>query len=138
MLIYAPVSFFLLAKNIQKAVQSPPMAYDFRHIHNDANPYPWDSVTFVPSWDLEWLETNQPWFAILTTVTIIGFFGTSEDCFPVYRGYMVWLGLGRCFPRIRKQETPPSEPHYIDDPEDLLRNGIELVEMGGANRGVAE
>ncbi|KAI1658196.1 pheromone A receptor-domain-containing protein [Daldinia decipiens] len=138
MLVYAPISFILLAQNIQKAVKSPPAAYDFRRIHDDADPYPWNSVTFVPSWNLEWLETNQPWFAILTTVTIIGFFGTSEDCFPVYRRYMVWLGLGRCFPRLRQQEIPPSEPRFIDDPDELLRNGIELVEMGGVNRAVTE
>ncbi|KAF3064768.1 pheromone receptor [Daldinia childiae] len=138
MLIYAPVSLFLLAKNIENAVKSPPSAYDFHRIHDDADPYPWDSVTFVPSWNIEWLEMNQPWFAILTTVTIIGFFGTSEDCSPVYRGYMTWLGLGRCLPRPRQQVVSHNVPHYIDDPEDLLRNGIELVEMGGGNGGAAE
>ncbi|KAI0114863.1 pheromone A receptor-domain-containing protein [Daldinia grandis] len=140
MLLYGPVSLFLLGKNIQNAVQSPPMQYDFYRIHdNDANPYPWNSVTFVPSWNLEWLETNQPWFAILTTVAIIGFFGTSEDCFPVYRGYMIWLGFGRCFRRFRQQEVVLGAPRVLDDPEDLLRNGIELVEMGSnGNRGVAE
>ncbi|KAI0847929.1 pheromone A receptor-domain-containing protein [Daldinia vernicosa] len=138
MLVYAPVSFILLSKNIQMAVQEPPSAYDFHRIHDDADPYPWDSVTFVPSWNMEWLEMNQPWFAIMTTVTIIGFFGTSEDCSPVYRGYMEWLGLGRCLPRPKPQEAPPSQPHFLDDPDELLRNGIELVEMGGGNREVAE
>ncbi|KAI8963978.1 pheromone A receptor-domain-containing protein [Daldinia sp. FL1419] len=134
MLVYTPVSFILLAQNIQKAVQAPPKPYDFGAIHGPGNAYLWDLVTFVPSWDLDWLVMNQPWFAILTTVVIVAFFGTSEECWPVYRGCMLWLGLGRCIPNLRQQNVPnspnrPNHDHPDDHPGELPRDGIELVDM---------
>ncbi|OTB20639.1 hypothetical protein K445DRAFT_51844 [Daldinia sp. EC12] len=140
MLIYGPVSLFLLGENIHMAVQSPPMPYDFERIHSntDTDSYPWNSVSFMPSWSIDWLELNQAWFSILTTAAIVAFFGTSEECSPVYCRYMTWLGLGRCFPSLRLQAASPPEPDEDDHPDNLLRDGIELVEMGNGNGVVAE
>ncbi|KAI1800641.1 pheromone A receptor-domain-containing protein [Daldinia bambusicola] len=139
MLIYGPVSLFLLGENIRMAVNYPPTPYDFMRIHSNIQQYPWNSVIFTPSWSIDWLEMNQPWFSILTTVAIVAFFGTSEECSPVYCRYMTWLGLGWCFPSLRLQAaSSPPEPEEDEHPDDLLRDGIELMEMGTGNGVVAE
>ncbi|KAI2630818.1 pheromone A receptor-domain-containing protein [Hypoxylon sp. NC1633] len=138
MIVYLPVSIYLLVFNIQSAQASTYLPYSYTRIHWEASELPWDAILFKPSWLIPSPVMNQPWFAIATTAVIVAFFGTTQDALGMYRRFAIALGFGRFFPRLRKQYDGGEAPRRAPDQDDTQRSWIELDNVDNRkNRGNA-
>ncbi|KAI6092554.1 pheromone A receptor-domain-containing protein [Hypoxylon rubiginosum] len=109
--VYFPVSVYYMALNIRGGMEANFKPYDLDRIHNGNNPYPWDAITFVPSWMLPNSVINQPWIPIATSIAIVLFYGTTQDGLDMYREYAA--ALGRVFWRPRQASNVAANPGPI-------------------------
>ncbi|OTA93239.1 hypothetical protein M434DRAFT_73414 [Hypoxylon sp. CO27-5] len=135
--IYLPVSIYLFAYNIQESMKSTYRPYNYKRIHFEATPYPWNAILYVPSWLISTSMMNQPWIAIATTVVIVAFFGTTQDGLKMYRECALTLGLGRCFPKLLKSQAPRNGGSQAVNPDDTQDSWIELVHKPNRDKGKA-
>ncbi|KAI0131609.1 pheromone A receptor-domain-containing protein [Hypoxylon sp. NC0597] len=136
-IIYLPVSIYLFVCTIQESVKSTYWPYSYKRIHFEPSPYPWNAILYVPSWLISTSMMNQPWIAIATTVVIVAFFGTTQDGLKMYREYAVALGLGRCFPKLRKSHASRNGGSQAVNPDDTQDSWIELVHKSDRDKGKA-
>jgi hypothetical protein len=100
---YAPISLAFLLYDIRGTAW---LRYDYHRIHHNTEPYPWDSVLFIPSWATPWVLTNLCYIAILTTIPIFVFFGMTRGALDAYRRWAVAMGCARCFPALSRPFHP--------------------------------
>ncbi|KAI1417505.1 hypothetical protein F5Y13DRAFT_59136 [Hypoxylon sp. FL1857] len=136
-IVYLPVSIYLLVYSIQASVGATYRPYSYKRIHFDDSPYPWNAIFYVPSWLISTAQMNLPWISIATTVVIVAFFGTTKDGLKMYRKYAVALGLGRCFPKLLKTRASRDGRGPIETPDDTRDSWIELVHKPNRDKGKA-
>lgn len=102
---YVPLQMAFFVINLKETLTllTP---YDYYAIHFIPYPYPWKAIIFLPSWDMDFATLNQPWVAIVTTIPIVMFFGMTQDAIDAYRGFLVQLGFGFCFPKLKDPYKP--------------------------------
>lgn len=101
---YFPVVVVLAMFNIQHMGVLKPFDYD--RIHNNAAPYPWNSIIYMDSGEVGFGGLNNAWIPILTTIPIFIFFGTTKDAINEYRRMGLKIGLGRFWPRLYEEYDP--------------------------------
>ncbi|KAI1143769.1 pheromone A receptor-domain-containing protein [Hypoxylon sp. FL0543] len=138
LVVYLPVSIYLLVYNIQNAARASWRPYSYKRIHYEASPYPWNAILYVPSWMMSTATMNQPWISIATTVAIVAFFGTTRDGLQMYRRYALALGLGRCFPKLRESRASRVQRSQDATPdEEDQSTWIELIRKPDEDKGKA-
>ncbi|RYP45503.1 hypothetical protein DL768_008170 [Monosporascus sp. mg162] len=118
---YLPLQLFYLSAGVREtAAASAYRAYDLERVHGEdgsgfsgddgsggnghGNPYPWSAILFVPSWLVPASAMNQAYVAIATTAVIFVFFGLGEEARGTYRRCALRIGLGRCWPALRRDD----------------------------------
>ncbi|ODA80017.1 hypothetical protein RJ55_02975 [Drechmeria coniospora] len=105
---FFPIVVTLAVLNILAMGSIKPFSYDT--IHNHATPLPWNTVVLVTSNDVPWAYMNSAYIPILTTVPIFAFFGTTIDALNQYRVVLVFVGLAKFFPSLRREYDPDRVP----------------------------
>lgn len=104
MVPFLPINILMFVYNVYAIRGLVP--YDYDAIHNQASPYPWNSVILATSDKLTFQLMNVPYIAILTAIPIFVFFGTTKDAMNDYRKILLFVGLGKLFPRLNDEYDP--------------------------------
>ena len=103
---FFPIVVALAVLNIKDL--GPIEKYDYNAIHNRVYPYTWDSIIFMPSTTIPFSLMNLGYIPILSAIPVFIFFGTSKDALNDYRKVLVFIGLGKVFPRLDREYDPDS------------------------------
>ncbi|KPM41561.1 hypothetical protein AK830_g5045 [Neonectria ditissima] len=106
---FLPVVVILAVLNVRHA--SPLMPFDYDDIHNPIFPYPWNTITYLPSNQLEFAFINNCYIPILSAVPIFVFFGMTKDAMNTYRRGFLHLGLGWFFPGLHEEYDPDRDAY---------------------------
>ncbi len=110
---YFIVQFLFLVSNItSQADWSRPYNYD--HIHYDPPPNQWTGVapnswsriTFILTDQLDFASMNMSYVPILTVIPLFVSFGATKEAINTYRMYLVNIGLGRVWPKLKEEYNP--------------------------------
>ncbi|KAI1169534.1 GPCR fungal pheromone mating factor [Nemania sp. FL0916] len=123
LVVYLPVMIYYLVFSVRDTSGTHP--YNFRKLHDSANPYPWDAILFVPSWIIPTTVMNQPWVVIATSVAIVFFFGTTAEAKQMYMEYAENIGLAGCLQILKWKRGKSTSP--ADDSADTHESGRTLV-----------
>lgn len=80
--------------------------FDYPAIHEHETPYPWNSIIYLPSSQIDWALMNNAYIPIIATISLFLFFGMTKDAINDYRGIALFFGLGRFFPRLYRVYDP--------------------------------
>ncbi|KAK7430082.1 hypothetical protein QQZ08_003473 [Neonectria magnoliae] len=109
MVPFLPVVIILAMLNIRHA--SPLKPYDYDAIHNPIFPYPWNTITYLPSNQLEFAFINNCYIPILSAVPVFVFFGMTKNAMNSYRRGCLHLGLGWFFPMLHEEYDPDRDAY---------------------------
>ncbi|KAM0214568.1 hypothetical protein ACHAPA_001044 [Fusarium lateritium] len=101
---YLPVVITLAVLNMVKAFPLQPFNYSL--IHDRVIPYPWSVVVFVPSNGVTFGYMNNCYIDILAAIPVVLFFGMTKDAMNSYRHALLYIGLGRFFPKLHEEYDP--------------------------------
>jgi pheromone a factor receptor len=104
MVPFLPINILMFVYNVWSIRGLVP--YDYNAIHTQNNPYPFNSVLLVTSDKLTFQLMNVPYIAILTAIPIFVFFGTTKDAMNDYRKILLFVGLGKPFPKLNEEYDP--------------------------------
>lgn len=111
MVPFLPIVLVLCVLNIKDMGSVRPFDYDA--IHNHAEPFPWNSIIYLPSSLIDFSTLNNAYISILTAIPIFVFFGMTKDAMNDYRRVLVFFGVGKVFPSLL-QEYDPDRQAYAD------------------------
>lgn len=101
---FLPLTILMFVHNVLAVGNLTPYNYD--KMHNNASPYPWNSVVYLTHDQISFQLMNVPYIAILTAIPVFVFFGTTKDAMNDYRKLFLWLGLGSVFPKLNEEYDP--------------------------------
>lgn len=101
---FFPIVIALCVVNIVH--MGAPQPYDYDKIHNHASPFPWNSIVYMRSDQIEFIVLNNAYVPILTTIPIFVFFGRTKDAINDYRTVVTKLGLGKIWPKLNDLYDP--------------------------------
>ncbi|WZH44649.1 pheromone A receptor-domain-containing protein [Fusarium acuminatum] len=101
---YLPVVITLAVLNMVKAFPLQPFSYSL--VHDRVIPYPWSVVVFVPSSSVTFGYMNNCYIDILAAIPVVLFFGMTKDAMNSYRCGLLFIGLGRFFPKLHEEYNP--------------------------------
>ncbi|KAI1842793.1 hypothetical protein JX266_010969 [Neoarthrinium moseri] len=111
--------------------------YSLQQVHSGSSAYPWNAVTFVPYWMINFVAMNQPYVAIVTAIPIVWFFGMTKEAIETYRKFLCRLGLSKCFPRL-KDPYEPDRPRSVIEPGRISRlstSRYAITSIGSSHTG---
>ncbi|PNP57860.1 hypothetical protein THARTR1_02018 [Trichoderma harzianum] len=103
---FLPVILALAAINIINAMPLQP--FDFKAIHDNERALPWSAIIFLPSSQIGWKFMNICYVPIITAIPIFVFFGMTKDAMNSYRVVLLYVGLGKIFPKLYEEYNPDS------------------------------
>lgn len=106
---FLPVIIILAVLNVNHA--SPLMPFDYDTIHKTQFPFPWNTIIYLPSNQLEFAFINNCYISILSAVPVFVFFGMTKNAMNTYRRGCLRLGLGRVFPALRQEYDPDRDAY---------------------------
>lgn len=80
--------------------------FDYNQIHHHAEPFPWNSILYMRSDQIDFVVLNNCYIPILTTIPVFLFFGTTKAAINDYRLAALKLGLGRFWPGLCEEYDP--------------------------------
>jgi pheromone a factor receptor len=92
LILYTPVSIYFFYINLS----IPWLPYSWSAIHD---PSSWWTVIYLPELGV---RTFDAWVSIAMAVFVFTYFGMGGDALDTYRKWMVKIGLGDCFPRLKE------------------------------------
>lgn len=102
---YLPIVLTLAIVNTRVAGTLTP--FDFNAIHNHApGEIPWNTIVYLTSNLVHWSYIDMCYLPIAATVPIFVFFGMTKDAMNCYRVVLLYLGLGKVFPRLHQEYDP--------------------------------
>ncbi|KAM0347106.1 hypothetical protein ACHAPU_005045 [Fusarium lateritium] len=101
---YLPVVITIAVLNMVKAFPLQP--FDYNLVHNRMVPFPWSVVVFVPSNSVTFAYLNNCYIDILAAIPVVLFFGMTKDAMNAYRRGLLFIGLGRLFPKLHEEYDP--------------------------------
>jgi pheromone a factor receptor len=94
LIIYFPILIYYFYLN----VSYPFHAYSFSYIHD---PLYWPIIVFWQTADAPSGMQYDAWCWVAMGFLVCCFWGWNEEAKELWRGWLVKLGLGRCWPRLR-------------------------------------
>lgn len=107
---FFPIVLTLAILNIKD--MGPMQPYNYDEIHNHEVPS-WGSIIYMPSNYIPFSLMNIAYIPILTSIAVFIFFGLTKDAMDDYRKVLLFLCLGRVFPRLYR-EYDPGRPGFSD------------------------
>lgn len=104
---YIPLNCAVAIYNLVRNLPLQP--FDFYKIHHEAEPFPWNSIVFIPSTQTNFVYVNTKLLPIITSGIVWFFFGTTTEAMGIYRRCLLAMGLGKLFPRIHHMGLPPEQ-----------------------------
>lgn len=102
---FLPIVIALAIVNMRVAGALAP--FDFNAIHHHGpDEIPWDTIIYLTSSEIHWSYMNMCYLPIVSTVPIFIFFGMTKDAMNCYRVVLLYLGLGKVFPRLYEEYNP--------------------------------
>jgi pheromone a factor receptor len=101
---YLPVMVAFSVYNIMEILPLKP--YDFIQVHYGNNPFPWNTVLFVPSSEIGFALMNVNYITILTALPIFWFFGMTKDAINTYRRLLLAMDFGKFFKGLDQEYDP--------------------------------
>lgn len=101
---FLPIMVTLTALNISK--MGPVKPYNYAVIHEHQTPYPWDSIIYVSSDQIDAAWMSNDYISLLAVISLYLFFGMSKDAINEYRIALLFFGLGKVFPRLYEEYDP--------------------------------
>lgn len=102
---YAPVELLYFGNNISEGWPWT-KPYNFNQIHYGLDPFPWDTINFVPGYEVSFALVNVNYIPIITVIPIFWCFGMTKEAVNTYRKLLLAIGLGRAFPRLHEEYDP--------------------------------
>jgi pheromone a factor receptor len=109
MVIYLPIQIVWFTKNLPSGLTP----YSWSRIHDPAS---WDPVVFFHTSDYPTLQ-YYGWASVAWNVAVFLFFGFNDEAIDIYRGWIVKLGLGKIWPRLK-------EPRLVRRPGSPSRTSL--------------
>lgn len=106
---FLPVIVILAVLNVNHA--SPLMPFDYDTIHKTQFPFPWNTIVYLPSNQLEFAFINNCYISILSAIPVFVFFGMTKNAMNTYRRGCLRLGLGRVFPALHQEYDPDRDAY---------------------------
>ncbi|KAL7789940.1 pheromone receptor [Trichoderma ceciliae] len=104
---FLPIVIALATINI--IIASPLQPFDFNAIHHHGQgELPWNTIVYLPSSKISWPYMNICYIPIVTAIPVFVFFGMTKDAMNCYRVILLYVGLGRAFPRLYEEYNPDS------------------------------
>jgi pheromone a factor receptor len=94
LIIYFPILIYYFYLN----VSYPFHAYSFSYIHD---PLYWPIIVFWQTADAPAGMQYDAWCWVAMGFLVCCFWGWNEEAKELWRGWLVKLGFGRCWPRLR-------------------------------------
>lgn len=105
---YTPISIAFFAIHIIDGWPwNYPSSFDAVHVHGLV---PWNSIVVLGYADVGFIIMNFSWIPVVSAFIAFVFFGTSKEAINTYRTYLLALGLGRIFPKLREAYDPDRSP----------------------------
>lgn len=123
---YLPMILTLTVLNVLDLKELKPYSYDA--IHKHVEPYPWNTIVYLRSSELDFAYTNIAWIPILSAIPIFGFFGTTKDAMNDYRRLLLLFGLGKIFPRLYQEHDPD---HRVEGSSNASSNFASTASASG-------
>ncbi|KAK2600303.1 hypothetical protein QQS21_004944 [Conoideocrella luteorostrata] len=80
--------------------------YNYDLIHNQGSPFPWNTILFLSSSQINWVFMNNCYINIATALPVFIFFGLTKEAINNYRQLALLVGLGVIFPGLREEYDP--------------------------------
>ncbi|KAH6998681.1 pheromone A receptor-domain-containing protein [Ilyonectria sp. MPI-CAGE-AT-0026] len=106
---FLPVIIILAVLNVNHA--SPLMPFDYDTIHKTQFPFPWNTIVYLPSNQLEFAFINNCYISILSAAPVFVFFGMTKNAMNTYRRGCLRVGLGRVFPALHQEYDPDRDAY---------------------------
>lgn len=104
---FLPIVLALTIINIIAA--NPLQRFDFHSIHHHGpEELPWNTIVYLPSSMITWGFMNICYIPIITAIPVFVFFGMTKDAMNCYRVILLYMGLGKVFPRLYEEYNPDS------------------------------
>lgn len=138
LVVVLPITAFLFIANLLEGMPWTEPYY-FKEIH--FGPYPNNiySITFTTSDKMSFGDLTFNYIAILSAVAVFITFGTTPDSYNEYRKCLVFVGLGKIFPKLYQEykPTPPSTPKasWWSSFTDSFMSMDRSKEGGGSRKG---
>lgn len=101
---FLPIIITLAVLNILAAGTLKP--FDYRTIHNQPFPNQWQSIIFLPSNNIGFVYMSNAYISILAAIPIFLSFGMTKGAMNSYRRGLLFIGLGRIFPKLHEVYDP--------------------------------
>ncbi|KAH7170366.1 pheromone A receptor-domain-containing protein [Dactylonectria macrodidyma] len=106
---FFPIVVVLALLNIRHA--TPLQSFNYNTIHGTRFPFPWNTVTYLPSSQLEFAFINNCYINILSAIPVFIFFGMTKNAMNTYRQGCLRLGLGWFFPKLNVEYDPDRDAY---------------------------
>ncbi|RSL65640.1 hypothetical protein CEP54_004158 [Fusarium duplospermum] len=106
---FLPIIITLAVINFMVAFPLQP--FDYHLIHNPPFPNMWSNIIFLPSKGVPFVYMNSCYIAILATIPVFIFFGTTKDAMNSYRLGLLFIGLGYIFPKLHEEYDPDRDAY---------------------------
>ncbi|KAH7162463.1 pheromone A receptor-domain-containing protein [Dactylonectria estremocensis] len=106
---FFPIVVVLALLNIRHA--TPLQSFEYKTIHGSRFPFPWNTVTYLPSSQLEFAFINNCYINILSAIPVFVFFGMTKNAMNTYRRGCLRLGLGWFFPKLNVEYDPDRDAY---------------------------
>ena len=102
---YSVVQMLFLVSNItsQPNWNRP---YDYYQLHFRTEPYPWSYIPYILTDQLDFASLNTNYIPVLTVLPLFISFGTTKEAINTYRRCLLYLGLGKVFPKLKEEYDP--------------------------------
>ncbi|KAL0931647.1 pheromone receptor 1 [Colletotrichum truncatum] len=87
--------------------------FNFRKVHYENNPWPWDSVILYTSDQMPFVELNFDYLYSATGVMVFVFFGFTSDTKDYYRRCKRAMRLDGLFNSLRDNSSPNERPDHL-------------------------